>query len=155
MSTRVTGAAVLLALLFFARASTSFADGWGNLSALEAGTRLRIDLADGARVNATLMMVDGNVLTVATSREVQSLARESVRRVFRARPSSALAPFIGAAIGGVGVDVAAAGESDFTGSGRAIWTGVGAGIGALGGALIRRATRFALVYQSDSSTGAP
>lgn len=143
--------AAFLACLFVAPRRAQ-ADDWDRVLQLRTGERLRIQLREASRVLGTLESVRSDGLTISIHGTHSVATRESVRRIDRDRAVPRTLPWLGMTIGAIWMGSQVAQEGDFTAFGRAMWTGIGAGIGGLIGAGVRRASRFEPVYRADTPT---
>lgn len=64
------------------------------------------------------------------------------------RKATRFAPLIGAAAGGLMNLIWVTRDGDLTGTGNALWAGLGAGIGALAGLVVRETAPYRLVYDA-------
>lgn len=137
----VVPAWVLLGLLTTVPARAE-ADNWDHVTRLKAGTRVRVHLAPTGRKLGAFVRADDRELVLLVDTVHEIIERERIRRIDRDRPLARAAPWIGMLAGGILIAVAQRNVDDFTPLGHTMWFGIGSGIGATGGAVVRRATRF-------------
>ncbi len=125
------------------------ADDWEAVTRLRPEERIRLQLVDAAPVTGTLVSAGVDAVTVMIHGTPSVARREQVRRVERDRGVARSLPWLGLAVGAVWMGSEVAREGDFTATGCAFWTGVGAGLGGVTGAVVRRLTRFSPVYQAS------
>lgn len=143
---------VILALGVSLGAPTpSAAQDWDTVMRLKAGTTLRVDRERGARLVGAMVRVDTGEVTLLVNGVHEIVTRSGIRRIDRERPLSGAAPWLGMLIGGAWAAMAVAGDEDLTTSGHTMWFGIGAAIGATGGAAVRGTTRFVPVYRSEAT----
>jgi len=123
---------------------------WSNLSQLQSGRTVRIETTQPERkLRCRFVSSDQSGITVEHGGKSETIARANVRKVQAERGPMRYAPLIGAAAGGaVFAAVLAKSGLDIVPSGKALFAGVGAGIGALGGLGIRALGRYSLIYEA-------
>lgn len=124
------------------------ADDWDGVMRLKPGAGIRVHLEPAGRKTGPFVRADALELTVEVRNVHEVISRDRIRRVDRDRALARAAPWIGMVIGGAAMALSLKGESDFTAFGHTMWFGIGASIGATGGAVVRRATRFSPIYPS-------
>ena len=124
---------------------------WNNVSQLQSGRRVRIEtIQSNQKLNVRFVSSDDSGVTVHhADGKSETIARSNVRKILARRESMKYAPLIGAAAGGSVFAVFAAklGE-DLVPSGKALFVGVGVGIGALGGWAVGTLGRYKLIYEA-------
>ncbi|HQZ97172.1 MAG TPA: hypothetical protein PK108_14905 [Pyrinomonadaceae bacterium] len=127
---------------------------WRSVKALAGGTEVRVETKAGKKIDGTIEAVSDSTIGVSSKGKTEEVAFTDVKKVHQVKNGSrgpgiaigaAAGAGVGAAIGG-GV-LAATGGSDDTGGVIAPFIAVGAGLGALAGALIPRKKRT-LIYEA-------
>lgn len=140
-------------LLLFGQSTTDHGD-WASVTALPAGTSVRVDTKGKKRFDGTVNSVSDASITVLYEGKTETVDRTDVKKVYTVGKGSigksvAIGTGIGAGagLGGAGILLGATGGSDSTAAILAIGIAIGAGIGAgIGAALGGR--RHTLVYQT-------
>ena len=136
-------------LLLFGQNKTDQGD-WASVTALPAGSSLRVDTKSKKRFEGTLNSVSDTSITVLRDGKTETVDKADVKKIYSVGKGSmgksiAIGTAIGAGVGfgGAGALLGATGGSDSTATIFAIGTAIGAGIGAaLGG------HKHRLIYQS-------
>ncbi len=147
--------AVLIALLMFpATAETQSAQpepwrDWRNVSRLQSGRKVRLETMQPKRkLKGHFVSSDDSGMTVQLANgKTETIAKTDVRKVLAERESMKYARLIGAAAGGIVFAVLMAKTDDIVASGKAMFVGIGAGIGALGGWGVGALGRHRLIYE--------
>lgn len=129
-------------------------DDWAAVKGLSSGQDVRVETKAGRKFDGSVSSVSDDRVSVLVNGGSQEIAFADVKRVYRVKSGSrgtgvAIGTAVGAAAGlGIGVGVnASRGGSDDTAS--VIWpfVAIGAGVGALAGAFLRRKNRT-LIYEA-------
>lgn len=123
---------------------------WENLFNLRPERKVTVVLRNGTRekVRGRFVSSEPNSITVLTKDgQVKTFPRDSVRKVTAERRRVKAAPWIGLAAGAATIAIDARGKHA-TDALVAIVIGVGAGIGAAAGLVVRMLTRNAVVYEA-------
>ncbi|HWR52568.1 MAG TPA: hypothetical protein VN428_15765 [Bryobacteraceae bacterium] len=122
-----------------------------NLSPLQPGRELTVETFQPKRkVKGTFIAKDREAITIQLkSGTSETISRQNVRKVTAKRNAYNYAPLIGAAAGATTLGVLASRpRMDFSGTGKAMFAAIGAGIGALVGWAVRAAGNDELIYQA-------
>ena len=128
---------------------------WANVATLQAGRPIVVQLRMGKRpkkVKGKFVSSPADEIVVRTGKElgvVLRLHRNDVRKVTARRRARRLAPLIGAVIGVATMGATLGSGGDLVASGYAIWLGIGAGLGYLGGLAVRAVVGSELVYLAE------
>lgn len=127
---------------------------WAAVKGLGNGQEVRVETKAGKKIDGTLGSVSDDNIQIVTKAKTEDVAFADVKKVHRVGNGSrgtgiaigaAIGAGVGAAIGGGAL--AATGGSDDTGAVIAPFIAVGAGLGALAGAFVRKKKRT-LVYEA-------
>ena len=114
---------------------------WANVATLQADRPIVVQLRMGKRpkkVKGKFVSSTADEIVVRTDKGLEIvLHRNDVRKVTARRRVSHHAPLIGAPIGAVLMAASLGSGGDLTELGKAIWVGIGAGLGYLGGLAVR------------------
>ena len=140
-------------LLLFGQNKTDQGN-WASVTALPAGSSLRVDTKSKKRFEGTLNGVSDTSITVLREGKTETVDKADVKKIYSVGKGSmgksiAIGTAIGAGVGfgGAGALLGATGGSDSTATIFAIGTAIGAGIGAGIGAALGGHKRT-LIYQS-------
>ena len=140
-------------LLLFGQNKTDQGN-WASVTALPAGSSLRVDTKSKKRFEGTLNSVSDTSITVLREGKTETVDKADVKKIYSVGKGSmgksiAIGTAIGAGVGfgGAGALLGATGGSDSTATIFAIGTAIGAGIGAGIGAALGGHKRT-LIYQS-------
>lgn len=139
-----------------AQATSQQPDGWNVVQAIPVGEQLLVELKDGKQNKGKLSAISETELSLLKGGKSTTLARESVRRIFRligkTRGQSTLkGAGIGAATGaGIGLVIYLPARDDIVGSIVPGFGAIGAGIGAAIGAIGGSGQKKVLVYEAKS-----
>lgn len=147
--------AVLIASTFQATAGTQTAQpqpwrDWRNVSQLQSGRKVRIDsMLPKRKLKGRFVSSDDSGITVEfANSKSETIAKTDVRKVRAERESMKYALLIGTAAGGMVFAVLMAKTDDIVASGKAMFIGIGAGIGALGGWGVGALGRHKPIYEA-------
>lgn len=127
---------------------------WSVVKGLSVGQEVRVETKNGKKVDGSVSSVSDEKILVAVNGGTQEAAFADVKKVYRVKSGSrGTGVAIGAAVGagaGLGIGLganASRGGSDDTAS--VIWpfVAIGAGVGAIAGAFLRRKNRT-LIYEA-------
>ena len=121
------------------------------LSRLQPGRELMVETLEPKRkLKGTLVQRESDAITIQLKDGTsETISRQNVRKVMAKRKAYNYAPLIGAAAGATSLGIyASAPRMDFTGTGRAMFAVIGAGIGALVGWAFQAAGNDELIYQA-------
>jgi hypothetical protein len=123
---------------------------WSNLSRLQFQQKLRVETAQPKRkLKARFVSHDDSGITIELSDgRSETIAKTDVRRLLAERESTKPAVLAGVAAGGIVFAALVAGEEDIVPSGKALFIGIGAGIGALGGWGVGAMAKTKLIYEA-------
>ena len=152
---------LIISLAMLSPATTIYAqtadDNWTRLNTLQLGTKIEIETIGGKRIKARFRSVTESLLTLSKDKRTLELSRNEVKNIYRIeRGGAGRGAVIGAAIGGgtgaaIGVIGVAAQDGDDDGASviAALFLGgIGTGIGALTGALIKGKSKKILIYEA-------
>lgn len=130
---------------------------WANVATLQADRPIVVKLRRGNRpkkVKGKFVSSPADEIVLRTGKGlgvVLRLHRNDVRKVTARRRVRRLAPLIGTVIGvaTIGALLSSFGTSDLTALGHAMWLGIGAGLGSLGGLAVRAVVGPELVYLAE------
>lgn len=150
-------ASLLLTMVTFAQTSTAQGNDWSILRTVKTGSKLVVNLRNGATAEGRLSGVSDTALSLSVSNKLVELNRDDVMRVYRIVGKSATkAVLVGAGVGagaGAAVGVAGGGSNDGFGvPSRSVLTAglavLGAGAGALAGFLVGKGGhKRVLIYE--------
>jgi hypothetical protein len=120
---------------------------------LQSGRNIKIEVIQPKRkLKGRFVSSDSSsVIVEIKGGRKETIPRANVQKVQAERESMRYAPLVGAAAGGAvfAVFMAKLGE-DLVPSGKALFVGIGAGIGALGGWGVGTLGQYTLIYQAQS-----
>lgn len=125
-------------------------DQWSNVVNLPPGTEVRMTTVPPVkRWKGTLVRADAASISFKQANGQESrIALAEVREVRRVRRSVKYAPLVGAVAGAMVTTILTSRQgSDLTAAGVVLWAGIGAGIGAAGGAGVRAAASNVVVFR--------
>ncbi|MFN3326988.1 MAG: hypothetical protein ACK5AZ_26135 [Bryobacteraceae bacterium] len=123
---------------------------WNNLSQLEFRQKIRVDTMQPKRkLKARFVCHDNSGITIELSDgSSEIIAKTNVRRLLAEREAKKATILAGAAAGGIVFAALVAGEEDLVPLGKAMFVGIGAGIGALGGWGVSAMSKTKLIYEA-------
>lgn len=126
---------------------------WRNVPQLQSGRTVRIETMQPKRkLKGRFVSSDDSGITVEfANSKSETIAKTDVRKVRAERKSMKDTPLIGTAAGGIVFAVLMAKTDDIVASGKAMFIGIGAGIGALGGSGVGALGRHKLIYEAPKA----
>lgn len=123
---------------------------WNHLSQLESRQKIRVETMQPKRkLKARYVASNESGMTILMSDgKSETIAKADVRRVLAERESTKPTVLAGAAAGCIVLAALVAREEDLVPLGKALFVGIGAGIGALGGWGVSAMAKTRLIYEA-------